>query len=125
MCLDPVDVVRMNLRSTVSLTPLVESDAEIRERDSVRIQALGLGAQNADKLGREIQNLAEFTIALAKWLYDVFVSFFDLEVDPDPVEERTVVAPERLHATEAPAVVAVCVTNAKTHLTKTAGAETL
>src|SRR5258705_6754422 len=66
MCLDPVDVVRMNLRSTVSLTPLVESDAEIRERDSVRIQALGLGPQDADKLGREIQNLAEFTLALAQ-----------------------------------------------------------
>src|ERR1700681_1644010 len=66
MCLDPVDVARMNLRSTVSLTPLVESDAEIRERDSVRIQTLGLGSQYADKLGREIQNLAEFTFALAQ-----------------------------------------------------------
>src|SRR5229473_71551 len=66
MCLDPVDVVRMNLRSTVSLTPLVESDAVIRERDSVRIQALGLGSQDADKLGREIHNLAEFTLALAQ-----------------------------------------------------------
>src|SRR6202163_2171301 len=66
MCLDPVDVARMNLRSTVSLTPLVESDAEIRERDSVRIQTLGLGSQYADKLGREIQNLAEFTLALAQ-----------------------------------------------------------
>src|ERR1700686_3607901 len=66
MCLGPVDVVRMNLRSTVSLTPLVERDAEIRERDSVRIQALGLVSQDADKLGREIQNLAEFTLALAQ-----------------------------------------------------------
>src|SRR5882762_4199309 len=36
MCLDSVDVLRMNVRSTGSLTPLVESDAEIRERDSVR-----------------------------------------------------------------------------------------
>src|ERR1700681_3112146 len=59
MCLDPVDVVRMNLRSTVALTPLVESDAVIRERDSVRIQALGPGSQDADKLGREIQHLPE------------------------------------------------------------------
>src|SRR6266851_4666757 len=65
---DPVDVVRMNLRSAVSLTPLVERDAEIRERDSVRIQAVGLGSQNADKLGREIQHLAEFTLALAQGL---------------------------------------------------------
>src|SRR6202021_1046939 len=62
MCLDSVEVVRMNLRSTVALTPLVESDAEIRERDSVRIQALGVGSQDADKLGHEIQNLALFTL---------------------------------------------------------------
>src|ERR1700719_2297487 len=62
MCLDAVEVVRMNLRSTVALTPLVESDAEIRERDSVRIQALGVGSQDADKLGHEIQNLAQFTL---------------------------------------------------------------
>src|SRR5580704_2947633 len=66
MCLDSVEVVRMNLRSTVSLTPLVESDAEIRERDSVRIQALGPGSQDADKLGRKIQNLAELALALAQ-----------------------------------------------------------
>src|ERR1700733_10496281 len=39
MCFDSVDVVRMSLRYIVSLAPLVESDAVIRERDSVRIQA--------------------------------------------------------------------------------------
>src|SRR5579871_1096195 len=37
MCLDSVEVVRMNLRSTVCLAPLVESNAKIRERDSVCI----------------------------------------------------------------------------------------
>src|SRR6202043_1126213 len=52
MCLDSVGVVRMNLRSIVSLAPLVESDAVIRKRDSVRIQAVALGAQNTDKLWR-------------------------------------------------------------------------
>src|ERR1700726_121873 len=62
MCLDSVEVVRMNLRSTIALTPLVESNAEIRERDSVRIQALGVGSQDADKLGHEIQDLAQFTL---------------------------------------------------------------
>src|SRR5579863_10522538 len=60
MCLDSVEVVRMNLRSTVSHAPLVESDPEILERNSVRIQALGVGSQDADKLGHEIQNLAKF-----------------------------------------------------------------
>src|SRR6266436_1537300 len=195
MCRDPVDVIRMNLRFTVSLTPLVESDAEIRERDSVRIQALGLGSQDADKLGREIQNLAEFTFALAqracedlvlrdvdagsdepreqpavcRWGADApyvtnrpvrthephvfregrclrrrieavdreqlgrpllkarrgerpasrmceplslcqvelgLLAFVNVEVDPDPVEDRSVVPTERLRATEEPAVIA-------------------
>src|SRR5229473_3353378 len=90
MCLDPVDVVRMNLRSTVSLTPLVESDAVIRERDSVRIQALGLGSQDADKLGREIHNLAEFTLALAQRACEDLVL---RDVDPgsdEPLEHSAV-----------------------------------
>src|ERR1700736_1274334 len=43
MCLDPVDVVRMTFRSIASLTPLVEADAVIGERHSVRVQPLGLG----------------------------------------------------------------------------------
>src|SRR5258706_13907590 len=59
MCLDSVDVVRMNLRSTVSLTPLVESNAVIRERDSVRIQAFGVGSQDADKLRHKVEYLTE------------------------------------------------------------------
>src|SRR6266853_1593536 len=43
ICLDPVDVVRMHFRSIASLTPLVEADAVISERHSVRIQPLALG----------------------------------------------------------------------------------
>src|SRR5260370_24650909 len=76
MCLDPVDVVRMNLRSTVSLTPLVESDAVIRERDSVRIQALGLGSQDADKLGRETQDLPKLHFLLFKFLFGLLALIY-------------------------------------------------
>src|ERR1700686_2834938 len=65
MCLDSVDVVRMNLRSTVPLTPLVESDAEIREPDSVRIQAFGLRSQDADKLRHRVQYLTELCFLCA------------------------------------------------------------
>src|ERR1700676_2830815 len=43
VCLDRVEVVRMNFRSEATLTPLVEADAVISERHSVRIQALTLG----------------------------------------------------------------------------------
>src|SRR6266581_9014713 len=90
MCRDPVDVVRMDLRSTVSLTPLVESDAEIRERDAVRIQALGPGSQDADELGHEIQNLAELTFALAQRACEDLVL---RDVDPgsdEPLEHSAV-----------------------------------
>ncbi len=64
-------------------------------------------------------------LSLAQCLCEALLSFFDVEVDPDPVEQRTVVPSKRLHPTEAPAVIAVSVTNAKTHLTITARAETL
>src|ERR1700675_1994773 len=55
----------MNVRSTISLTPLVERDAVIRERDSVRIQAFGLGSQDADKLRHKVQYLAELCFLCA------------------------------------------------------------
>src|SRR6266850_2729507 len=60
MCLDPVNVVRMNFRLMVSLTPLVEADAVIGERHSIRIQLLELGPQYADELWREVEHLTEF-----------------------------------------------------------------
>src|SRR5882672_1888458 len=63
MCLDPVNVVRMNLSFMAYLTPLVEADAVIGERHSVRIQLLEVGPQYADELWREVQHLAEFTLA--------------------------------------------------------------
>src|SRR5258705_2964698 len=60
MCLDPVNVVRMNFIFMVSLTPLVEADAVIDERHSIRVQPLELGTQYADELWREVQHLTEF-----------------------------------------------------------------
>src|SRR6266850_4225930 len=43
MCLDPVNVVRMNFSYMAYLTPLVEADAVIGERHSIRIQLLEPG----------------------------------------------------------------------------------
>ena len=53
------------------------------------------------------------------------LAFFDIEVDPDPGEDRSVVPTERLRATEEPAVIAFGVTNARTHLTRTARLQTV
>src|SRR5216117_3924437 len=75
MCFDQVEVVRMNLGSRVSLAPLVESDAEIRERNAVRIQALGLGSHDADKLRREVEYLTELHFLLS----NPFVAHFAAE----------------------------------------------
>src|SRR5258705_13563929 len=81
-----VDVVRMNLRSTVSLAPLVERDAQIRERDSVRIQAFGVGSQDADKLRHKVQYLTELGFLCA----DLFLGRLALgEVGHCPVKLLT------------------------------------
>src|SRR6266853_3806167 len=52
-------------------------------------------------------------------------AFFDVEVDPDPIEERSVVPSESLGATEEPAVMAFGVANPKTHLARRARAKTV
>jgi hypothetical protein len=53
------------------------------------------------------------------------LTFFDVEANSDPVEDRSVVRSKGLHATEEPAVVAFSVTNPKTHLARAAGPQTL
>src|SRR5882762_8694664 len=65
MCLDPVNVVRMNFSFMAYLTPLVKADAVIGERHSIRIQLLELGPQYADELWREVQHLAELCFLCA------------------------------------------------------------
>src|SRR5258707_8939541 len=65
MCLDPVNVVRMNFIFMASLTPLVEADAVISERHSIRVQPLELGPQYADELWREVQHLPELCFLYA------------------------------------------------------------
>src|SRR6266478_5492677 len=60
MCLDPVNVVRMNFIFMASQTPLVEADAVISERHSIRVQPLELRPQYADELWSEVQHLPEF-----------------------------------------------------------------
>src|SRR5882724_1942443 len=69
VCLNPVDVVRMNLGSIVSLTPLVKSDIVIRERLPIRIEALALRPLYADHLRREIQHLPQFRLLLADLVF--------------------------------------------------------
>src|SRR5471030_2033983 len=76
----------MHFNSEASLTPLVQADAVIHERHSVRIKALALRAQYADDLRREVQHLPEFLLALAQCLCEAFLL---RDIDPysdEPLE---------------------------------------
>jgi hypothetical protein len=53
------------------------------------------------------------------------LTLFDIEVDPDPVEDRPVVRSKGLRATEEPAVAALSVASPKAHLARAAGPQTL
>ena len=46
--------------------------------------------------------------------------FFNIEIDPDPIQQSSVRVPDRFGATEEPAVPHISVTHAKTHLTSAA-----
>src|SRR5260221_7873922 len=98
MCLDPVNVVRMNFIFMASQTPLVEADAVISERHSVRVQPLELGPQYADELWREVQHLTEFLLALAPRLSQFLLLGY---VDPgaDESSKRPAVSRGGTHAT--------------------------
>src|SRR4029077_11242563 len=64
--LDPVVVVRMHFKFKVSLSPLVQADAVVHERHSVRIMTLAPRAQYTDEVRREVQHLPEFLVSLAQ-----------------------------------------------------------
>src|SRR5258706_6229346 len=51
--------------------------------------------------------------------------FFDVEVNADPIEDRSVVRSKGLHAAEEPAVIAFGVTEARAHLASIARLQTL
>src|SRR5258708_2626362 len=43
-------------------------------------------------------------------------AFFNLEVNPDPIQQSSIARPERLRATQEPAGPSFCVTNSKARL---------
>ena len=53
------------------------------------------------------------------------LTFFDVEVDPDPVEDRSIVRSKGLRATEEPAVATFGVASPKAHFARAAGPQTL
>ncbi len=70
-----------------------------------------------------VKNQAKPLLTLAKLFFGA-LTFFDVEVNPDPVEDRSVVRSKGLRAAEEPAVVAFSVTNPKTHVARAARPQT-
>ena len=52
------------------------------------------------------------------------LAFFNLEVNPDPIQQSSIARPERFGATQEPAVPSFRVSNSKTQLTGAARAQT-
>src|SRR6185295_3153221 len=53
------------------------------------------------------------------------LTLFDVEVDPDPIEDRSIVRTKGLRATEEPAVATFGVASPEAHLARAAGPQTL
>jgi hypothetical protein len=75
---------------------------------TIRHQQAMLAVKGSSPLRCTFENLSELT-------------FVDVEVDPNPVEDGSVNRSKGLRATEEPAVVAVSVTNPNTYLARAAG----
>src|SRR6185503_3636515 len=105
----------MNVRSETSLPPIIDTHAEVSERHTVRVHALTLRPEYADQLRREVQHLAEFQALVLNCLLRL-LALFNVKIEADPIQYRSILRPGRFHATEEPAVPSFGVTNSKTDL---------
>jgi hypothetical protein len=72
----------------------------------------------------ESLRVCQIFFAPAEFGFGLF-AFFDIEVNPDPVEDRAVVRSKGLRATKEPAVAAFSIASSKAHLARAAGPQTL
>src|ERR1700722_11806259 len=97
----------MNFRAAVRAGSIVEPfgkcDAEIVERNTIRINALMVGATDGDELGRKIKDLPKFILTFAQCFFGLH-AFFNVEVDSDPIEQCSVTGSERLYTRHEPTV---------------------
>src|SRR6266850_3533400 len=68
--------------------------------------------------------VGQIRLASPKFDFDS-LAFLDIEVDSDPVEDRSVLRSKGLRAAEEPAVAAFSVTSPKTHFARAAGSQAL
>src|SRR5712671_3299839 len=111
---DDISVVRMHERHVFLDGGCLLRRIEAVDREQLRRPVLKArrGKRPASRM-REPLSLRQVELGL--------LAFVDVEVDPDPVEDRSVVRTERLRAAEEPAVIALSVANSTTRLSGAAG----
>src|SRR5258706_818250 len=110
---DEIAVVRMHKRHV-----FLEGRCFLRRIEAVDREQLRRPVLKARRGERPASRMCE---ALSLCQVELgLLAFVDVEVDPDPVEDRSVVPHKRFCATEEPAIIALSVPNSTTRLSSTA-----
>jgi hypothetical protein len=88
--LEPFRIIGMCDAGGPCVPPLIKSDAEIIKTRPVGIKTLAACAENSYELWYEVQNLPELRFLLVKPLFGDS-TLFDIEVDPNPTYECSIV----------------------------------
>src|SRR5579864_5449304 len=102
---------------------LLKADAFLRRIETINVEKF---VRPVGENTRRVQNPAAHVckpLSLCEVELRLF-AFFNLEVNPDPIQQSSIARPERFCATEEPAVPSFRVANSKTQLTGTARAQT-
>src|SRR5712671_901664 len=106
---DEISVVRMHERHVFLEGRCALRRIEAVDREQLRRPVLeARGGERPASRVREPLSLCQVELGL--------LAFVDVDVDPDPVEDRSVVPAQRLRAAEEPAVIALSVPNSTTRL---------
>jgi hypothetical protein len=92
------------------VTPLIKSEAEIIKSAAVHKKTLAVGSENSYELWCEVQDVAKLHFLFPYLVFGSLalflgtLEFFNVEVYPDPVQQRPIACSEWFQATEEPAV---------------------
>ena len=117
-------ILRMNvIQSGAFSFPFINIDTEVVERHPIGVKRLSIRPKDTNVLRCEVEDLPELHFLFLELLL-CLLAFFDVEVDADPIQERAVLRSQRLGPTEEPPVLALGVTDSKTHFTRGTCTET-
>src|SRR6476620_7272347 len=127
LSLDPFRIIGMTDSANGGfVTPVIKSEAEVVKSTAVHEKTLAVASETSDELWCEVQNLPKLLFALAQRFGQLrqvefrLPALLNIEVDPDPILQRSIGRAERLGTAEEPAVIALGVANANIHVTRRA-----